>query len=258
MKEPKNTKRALKLFYKNLNSRKSRRKIKKIDKKLFKSKPEYSFFTNLARVSEESIYTSKEKHKIMISYTSWREMFFKSLERNSFKCFEWCFTNTGATCFQEWNNQTKCYDYIVALNSDVYDYASDEEYFMTLAHELGHAMLDHPSNPVNERSIPREIEADNMGYIILQENRKYEEKGLNLLNPNLISSDSFQQKHDLQCGVMIYGKEGIKMICDEFECSRPYVMKKIADRFLTRDDPKTITEDAARHENWVKTLERLL
>ena len=253
----KSTKSAFKSFYYFLaQNKKCVKMIKKNDRNLFKGRVENDFYQNLAMLSDDTEYVSNDGHKIKYSYTSWREAFFDSTDRNNFKYFASLYQTTGAICFRIYNYGTNEYDYIISLNSDAYDHLSDRVTWLTFAHEMGHCLLNHPSHPLPDdvgRNIEREIDADNAGFNFLKKTKVFD---LNeyVDREHLVGKDGFRIKHIANCGMMIYGKENVEVIRDSFDKEELDCLETIAKRFIKLDSDETSEEDSAREENFKKFL----
>ena len=256
-KKIKSTKSAFKLFYYFLaQNKKCVKKIKKNDRNLFKGKVEHDFYQNLAILSDDTEYVSNDGHKIKYSYTSWREAFFNSTDRKNFKYFASLYQTTGAMAFRIYNYGTNEYDYVISLNSDAYNHLSDRVMWLSLSHEMGHCLLDHPSNPLPDdvgRDIEREIDADNAGFNFLKETNNFDlHEYAN--REYLCGSEGFRIKHIANCGMLIYGKENIEVICDSFNKEQLDCLETIAKRFINLYSDETSEEDSAREENFRKFL----
>lgn len=256
-KKIKSTKSAFKAFYYFLaQNKKCVKIIKKNDRKIFKGKIKNDFYQTIAMMSSDTECVSNDGHKIKYSYTSWREAFFNSTDRNNFKYFASLYQTTGAICFRIYNYGTDKYDYIISLNSDAYDHLSDRVTWLSFAHEMGHCLLDHPSNPLPDdvkRSIEREIDADNAGFNFLKKTKVFD---LNeyVDREYLVGKDGFRIKHIANCGMLIYGKENVEVICDNFDKEELDCLETIAKRFIKLDSDETSEEDSAREENFKKFL----
>ena len=253
----KSTKNAFKSFYYFLaQDKKCVKKIKKNDRNLFKGKVENDFYQNLAMLSDDTEYVSNDGHKIKYSYTSWREAFFNSIDRNNFNYLASLYQTTGAMAFRIYNYGTNEYDYIVSLNSDAYNHLSDRVMWLSLSHEMGHCLLDHPSNPLTddvERDIEREIAADNAGFNFLKKTKVFDLHEY-VDREYLVGKDGFCIKHIVNCGMMIYGKENVEVICDNFDKEELDCLETIAKRFIKLDSDETSEEDSAREGNFKKFL----
>ena len=174
----KSTKSAFKAFYYFLaQNKKCVKEVKKNDRKIFKGKVKNDFYQNLAMMSSDTECVSNDGHRIKYSYTSWREAFFNSTDRKNFNYFASLYQTTGAICFRIYNYGTNEYDYIMSLNSDAYNHLSDRVTWLSFAHEMGHCLLDHPSNPLPDgvgRNIEREIDADNAGFNFLKKTKVFD------------------------------------------------------------------------------------
>lgn len=187
---------------------KAKAKLRKLDKSI--EKQEFDFHTLLARYSEETDLVSCQGKGINISYNPWHELFLASTDRDNDEYLETLCCCTGAMCFLAWNNRKEDYDYIVALNSDVYDYICDPIFKLTLAHELGHAMMDHQLQENHyDRIIEHELEADRKGFELITEWMKMDKS---VFKSRMISSDSFNFKHSLAAAAMAYGDKGVDVI----------------------------------------------
>lgn len=255
--EIKNTKRAFKIFYNFLAQNKECvKKIKKNDRKIFKGKVENTFYQNLAILSDDTECVSNDGHRIKYSYCSWREAFFNSTDRKNFKYFTSLYQTTGAMAFRVYNYETESYDYIISLNSDAYDHLSDRITWLTFSHEMGHCLLDHPSNPLPDdikRDIEREIAADNEGFNFLKKTNSID---LNEYNDRqyLVGNEGFRLKHIANCGMILYGRENIEIITNSFNKEKLDCLKTIAKRFIKLDSDETKEEDSARESNFKKFL----
>ena len=252
----KSTKHAFKSYYYFLAQNKECvKKIKKNDRNLFKGKVENNFYQNLAVLSDDTECVSNEGHKIKYSYCSWREAFFNSTDRNNFKYFKSLYQTTGAMCFRIYNYGTESYDYVMSLNSDAYEHLSDRIAWLSFSHEMGHCLLDHPSNPLpdDKRDIEREIAADNEGFAFLKQTNvidlnEYKDRG------HLVGSEGFRLKHIANCGMMLYGKENVEVICNSFKKETLDCLEEIAKRFIKLDFDETYEEDSSRESNFEKFL----
>ena len=253
----KNTKRAFKIFYNFLAQNKECVKIiKKNDRKIFKERVKNNFHQNLAILSDDTECVSNEGHRIKYAYCSWREAFFNSTDRKSFKYFASLYQTTGAMCFSIYNYGTESYDYIIALNSDAYDHLSDRVAWLTFSHEMGHCLLDHPSNPLPDdikRDIEREIAADNEGFNFLKKTNSIDLKEY-VNREQLVGAEGFRLKHIANCGMMLYGKENIEVITNSFNKEKLDCLELIAKRFIKLDSDETFEEDSARESNFTKFL----
>ena len=253
----KSTKSAFKLFYYFLaQNKKCVKMIKKNDRKIFKGKVKNDFYQNLAMMSSDTECVSNNGHRIKYSYCSWREAFFDSTDRNNFRYLASLYQTTGAMAFRIYNYGTNEYDYIISLNSDAYDRLSDRVTWLSFAHEMGHCLLDHPSHPLSDdvgRNIEREIDADNAGFNFLKKTKVFD---LNeyVDREHLVGKDGFRIKHIANCGMTIYGKENIEVICDNFNKEKFDCLETIAKRFINLDSDETSEEDSAREENFRKFL----
>ena len=256
-KKIKSTKSAFKSFYYFLaQDKKCVNIIKKNDRKIFKGKVENDFYQNLAILSDDTEYVSNDGHKIKYSYCSWREAFFNSTDRNNFRYFASLYQTTGAMAFRIYNYGTNEYDYIISLNSDAYNHLSDRVMWLSLSHEMGHCLLDHPSHPLPDdvvRDVEREIDADNAGFNFLKTTNNFD---LNeyIGREHLVGKDGFRIKHIANCGMLIYGKENIEVICDSFDKEELDCLETIAKRFIKLDSDENSEEDSAREENFKKFL----
>ena len=252
-----NTKSAFRAFYYFLaQNKKCVKKIKDNDRNLFKGKVKNGFYQNLAMMSSDTDCVSNDGHRIKYSYTSWREAFFDSTDRNNFNYFASLYQTTGAMCFRIYNYGTNEYDYIISLNSDAYDRLSDRITWLSFAHEMGHCLLDHPSHPLPddvERNIGREIDADNAGFNFLKKTKVFDLHEY-VDREHLVGKDGFRIKHIANCGMMIYGKENVEVICDSFDKEQLDCLETIAKRFIKLDSGETSEEDSAREENFRKFL----
>ena len=252
-----NIKSAFKAFYYFLaQNKKCVKEVKENDRNLFKGKVENDFYQNLAILSDDTGYVSNDGHKIKYSYTSWREAFFDSTDRKDFKYFASLYSTTGAICFRIYNYGTESYDYIISLNSDAYDHLSDRVTWLSFAHEMGHCLLDHPSYPLPDdviRDVEREIAADNAGFNFLKTTNNFD---LNeyIDREHLVGKDGFRIKHIANCGMLIYGKENVEVICDNFDKEELDCLETIAKRFIKLDSDENSEEDSAREENFKKFL----
>lgn len=251
----KTIKKAFKLGYYNYVKECSKQ-LEYNDKNLFKGRVKNSFHQNLAIQSEDTGYVSKDGIRIKYSYTSWREEFFKSTDRKNLKFFTSLYRNTGVMCFRIYNFGTEKYDYIISLNKDTFTHFSNDIFSISFAHEMGHCLLDHPSNPLPdniERDIDREIAADNEGFRFLKESNMID---LNLYKDreNLVGSYGFNLKHVGNCGMVIYGPENIKEISKHYGCEEYQCLKQIANRFLKINSGQNDEEDTRREENFKKFL----
>ena len=256
-KKIKSTKSAFKSFYYFLaQDKKCVNIIKKNDRKIFKGKVENDFYQNLAILSDDTEYVSNDGHKIKYSYCSWREAFFNSTDRNIFRYFASLYQTTGAMAFRIYNYGTNEYDYIISLNSDAYNHLSDRVMWLSLSHEMGHCLLDHPSHPLPDdvvRDVEREIAADNAGFNFLKTTNNFDLYEY-IDRENLVGKDGFRIKHIVNCGMMIYGKENVEVICDNFNKEEFDCLETIAKRFIKLDSDETSEEDSAREENFKKFL----
>ena len=253
----KNTKSAFKAFYYFLaQDKKCVKEVKKNDRKIFKGKVKNDFYQKLAMISDNTGYVSNDGHRIKYSYTSWREAFFDSTDRNNFNYFASLYQTTGAICFRIYNYGTDEYDYIMSLNSDAYNHLSDRVTWLSFSHEMGHCLLDHPSNPLPDdvgRNIEREIDADNAGFNFLKKTKVFDlHEYVN--QEYLVGKDGFRIKHIANCGMLIYGKENVEVICDSFDKEQLDCLETIAKRFIKLDSDENSEEDSAREENFKKFL----
>ena len=253
----KSTKSAFKTFYYFLaQNKKCVKEVKENDRNLFKGKVENDFYQNLAMISFDTGYVSNDGHKIKYSYTSWKEAFFNSTDRDNFEYFASLYRTTGAIAFRIYNYGTNEYDYIISLNSDAYNHLSDRVMWLTLSHEMGHCLLDHPSHPLQDgdgRDIEREIAADNAGFNFLKTTNNFDlHEYAN--QEYLVGSEGFRLKHIANCGMTIYGKENIEVICDNFNKEKFDCLETIAKRFINLYSDETSEEDSAREENFRKFL----
>ena len=253
----KNTKSAFKAFYHFLaQNKKCVKEIKNNDRNLFKGKIENDFYQNLAMESFDTGYVSNDGHRIKYSYCSWREAFFNSTDRNDFKCFAPLYQTTGAMAFRIYNYGTNEEDYMISLNSDAYNHLSDRVMWLSLSHEMGHCLLDHPNNPVQDdvlRDIEREIAADNVGFNFLKKTNSFDLHEY-VGREHLVGSEGFRIKHIANCGMLIYGNKNIEVICDNFNKEEFDCLETIAKRFLKLDTDENSEEDSAREENFRKFL----
>lgn len=255
--EIKSTKRAFKIFYDFLaQNKKCVKMIKKNDRKIFKGRVKNTFYQNLAILSDDTEYVSNGGHRIKYSYCSWREAFFNSIDRKNFKYFASLYQTTGAIAFRIYNYGSESYDYVISLNSDAYDHLSDRITWLSFSHEMGHCLLDHPSNPLPDdvkRDIEREIAADNEGFAFLKKTNSID---LNEYNDRqyLVGDEGFRLKHIANCGMVLYGRENIEIIADSFNKEKLDCLETIAKRFIKLDSDETKEEDEAREENFKKFL----
>lgn len=255
--EIKSTKRAFKIFYNFLaQNEKCVKKVKKNDRKLFKGRVKNDFYQNLAILSDDIECVSNDGHRIKYAYCSWREAFFNSTDRNNFKYFASLYQTTGAICFRIYNYGTESYDYIISLNSDAYDHLSDRITWLSFSHEMGHCLLDHPSNPLPDdvgRDIEREIAADNAGFNFLKESNAID---LNEYadREHLVGEKGFRLKHIANCGMVSYRKENIEVITNSFNKEKLDCLEIIAKRFIKLDSDENYEEDSARESNFKKFL----
>lgn len=255
----KNTKCAFKEFYYFLAlNKKCVKIIKKNDRKskLFKGRVKNDFYQTLAILSDDTGYVSNDGHRIKYVYSSWREAFFSSTDRNSFEYFNSLYKTTGAMCFRIYNYRIDKYDYIITLNSDAYDRLSDRVMWLTFSHEMGHCILDHPSNPLPDdikRDIEREIAADNAGFNFLKESNTIDLHEY-VDREYLVGAEGFRLKHVVNCPMMLYGKENVDVITEQFNKEDLDCLEIIAKRFLKLDSGETAEEDKAREENFKKFL----
>lgn len=212
------------------------------------------FYCNLARKSIDTSRVSIGGHKIKFSYCSWREMFFKSSNCNDLDWFKDLYCNTGAMCFTQYNSVSKEYDYIIALNSDVFDNLIDQFYQLSLAHEMGHCLLDHPSNLVQDRDINRELAADNAGYEYLFSNSKMKKSDF---EPEMVGRIGFTTKHIIACPAMIYGEDNLQAI-ERFYPDRKLlsIKKEITYHYLNMGNGETDEEDLIREKNFKEFLSK--
>lgn len=253
----KSTKNAFKAFYHFLaQDKKCVKEVKENDRNLFKGKIENDFYQNLAMDSFDTGYVSNDGHRIKYSYTSWREAFFNSTDRNDFKYFASLYQTTGAMAFRIYNYGTNEYDYMISLNSDVYNHLSDRVMWLSLSHEMGHCLLDHPSHPLQDdviRNVEREISADNAGFNFLKKTNLFDLHEYDG-REDLVGSEGFRIKHIANCGMLIYGNKNIEVICDNFDKEEFDCLETIAKRFLKLDTDENSEEDSAREENFRKFL----
>ena len=230
---------------------KAKAKLRKLDKSI--KKQEFDFQTMLARCSKVTDLVSCQGKGINISYSPWHELFLASTDRDNDEYLEELCCCTGAMCFSAWNNCKEDYDYIVALNSDVYDYICSPIFALTLSHELGHAVMDHQLEDHSVRTIEREVEADNKGFELittwLEMNKSDFESGM-------ISFDAFNFKHLLAAAAMAYGAKGVDVIQKVYGYKDHFkVSKEISSSIIKINDHKLAGEDETRAKNyeaWLK------
>ena len=158
--------------------------------------------------------------------------------------------------FRIYNYRTNEEDYMISLNSDAYNNLSDRVMWLSLSHEMGHCLLDHPSNPLPDdvgRNIEREIDADNAGFNFLKTTNNFD---LNeyIGREHLVGKNGFRIKHIANCDMLLYGNKNIEVICDNFNKEELDCLETIAKRFLKLYTDETSEEDSAREENFKKFL----
>ena len=228
---------------------KAKVKLYNLDKSI--EKQEFDFKTILARYSKDTDLVSYQGKGINISYNPWHELFLASTDRDNDEYLETLCCCTGAMSFLAWNNRKEDYDYIVALNSDVYDYICDPVFKLTLAHELGHAMMDHQlQEKPYDRIIERELEADNKGFELITGWMKIDKS---VFKSGMISSDAFTFKHSLAAAAMAYGDKGVDVIQkvygfkDHLKTSRAISSSILESNVYEEDEIR-----AKNYEAWLK------
>ena len=169
-----------------------------------------TFRQYLLGILKKTDLISYQGKEINISYNPWHELFLASTDRDNDEYLKTLCCCTGAMCFLAWNNRKEDYDYIVALNSDVYDYICDPIFKLTLAHELGHAIMDHQlQEDPYDRIIEHELEADKKGFELIIDHMKIDKS---VFKSRMISYDAFNFKHSLAAAAMVYGDKGVDVI----------------------------------------------
>ena len=216
-------------------------------------KTDRDFKTILAYASRPTGLKTNGGRDIKFSYIPWHNAFLQSTDNEDADYFRDLCCQTGAMAFIMFNKTKDEYDYIVALNSDVYERVCYPLYRLTLAHEMGHAICDHAFvENHDKRSIDRELEADDNGFKLIS---SYFKDDKNIFTPDMISSKSFTFKHILAGASMAFGEKGLSLIMKEYGKKDHFELcKEISSYMLNLDPDLTKIEDGVRSKNFEEWL----
>ncbi|MBP5577406.1 MAG: hypothetical protein J6X67_11690 [Treponema sp.] len=229
---------------------KCRNKLIKMDESYENYGVDFSIL--LAVNSEDTGLKSKEGREIRLSYEPWHDVFMSSTDRKNGKYLKELCCNTGAMCFPIFDTEKQDYTYIVAMNKDVYDCIPSPIYKLILAHELGHALSDHPFIKSKEREIKLELEADNNGFNLLISHFK-EDKSI--FDSDMICATTFKFMHAVATPTMAYGSKGIDLIQKKYRFeNRLAVWYYIASSLVDLDSNESDAEVEIRSKNYKEWL----
>ena len=234
-------------------------------------KTDRAFDAIIASSAKPTGLKSKFGNDIKVSYIPWHNAFMSSKNRNNSDHLLNISFTSNAFAFERYNNYTKRYDYIVALNKDMYDHISHTSRMLVLSHELGHAIMDHVHdfNNINgcdindsniddyelgNRNIDEELEADTVGFDLLT---NYFNLPKSLYDIDTFSVDSMYDWLIMGRAMMLHGLKGVNYIQkiynykDMFETCKnisAYIIKRNA--YVNDYETKVRT---VNYQKWLKS-----